>query len=473
MHQPCICNRHLLSSKKKYKEKNEIHQLLQRQQLPQQETMNLGELLDKLTTMATSVAPLERCSYVSSTSGGDAAAINDSKMKIENFRTVSRMSMHILEIGFGAGHSASVFLAANPFATVTCVDNCSKAYTRPNFEYLKSIFGERLNLLECESRELSEKLDRSFLKKFDCIHIDGSTDQQGHVYDTMVTLRYANDSCHYIFNETEDMVVNSWIRILLNTNVFRMSRLPIYQTNVSKQDILEFKRPRYAICTVAKGDEYCEKVRNCIISKYVYADYYGYRLITDDYTDIGDLGIGWHKNFQMRKYLKDYDYLFWIDADAMIMNYTVSLDLLFLMLPSQYNILVSNDPNGLNSGVMLLKNCEEVNLMLSNIPRMDRKYLYTGIYEQLPMMVLKEINFFPNMFYTIHQNVWNSYDPQIWTKTIPTFDGFRTGDFIVHFAGYNTWPDQEERNLQKADREFGEKRGFHPLPYDRFISVFK
>lgn len=433
--------------------------------------MNLGELLEKLTTMTKEISPsVEKLNYI--TTGGEGV-VNDSNAKVENYRTMSRMSMHILEVGFGVGHSAAVFLASNPFVTVTCVDKCEEPYVRPNFEYLKTIFGDRLTLLECNSRDLPAKLDRSFFRKFDCIHLDGDMSNHGYVYDTIATLRYAKDQCHFIFNDAQEMVVNSWIRILLNTNVFKLSKLPIYQTNASKHDIIEFHRPRYAICTIAKGAEYCEKVQNCIISKYVYADYYNYTLICDDYADIGDLGIGWHKNFQMKKYIKDYDYLFWIDADAMIMNYNVCLDIMFLLLPSQYNILASNDPNGLNSGVMLLKNCAEVNMMLDNIPKMDKKFLYSGIYEQLPMMVLKEINFFPTMFYTVHQNVWNSYDNQIWRQTIPTFDGYQEGDFIVHFAGYNTWPNQKERNLQKADREFGAKKGFFPIPYERYLSVFK
>lgn len=56
------------------------------------------------------------------------------------------MHNRIMEIGFNSGFSALLMLAANPHLTLDCIDICAHQYTRPCFEYLKSVYGDRINL---------------------------------------------------------------------------------------------------------------------------------------------------------------------------------------------------------------------------------------------------------------------------------------------------------------------------------------
>jgi len=60
----------------------------------------------------------------------------------------------ILEIGFNAGHSALLLLTVNEELIYTGVDICVNPYVMACYDYLKSQFGTRLNLMCGDSRKL-------------------------------------------------------------------------------------------------------------------------------------------------------------------------------------------------------------------------------------------------------------------------------------------------------------------------------
>lgn len=429
----------------------------------------LIKLLDELTTMNEKTGEIME---------GNCYTVHVTKeknehlsSKRENLKKFAKNCSDVLEIGFNAGHSAAIFLHSNPYMTLTCVDIGFHKYTEVCYLHLKEIYGDRIQLIICDSKNMTHHLDERYYRKFDGVHVDGYHFNFHFVNDTMSVLKYLRDNALFIMDDVQDVSIQSWVNIMQNTYLFTKPKIEFMETEIYKHTILSFKRPSYAICTIAKGKEYCEKIVNCIKSKYEYARHYNYTLLTEDDFQIGDLHVAWSKIYLLKKYLKDYDYLFWIDADAMIMNMNVCLDNFFLCLPKQYNGLISVDVNGINSGVMLLKNCPEMNMMLENLPKMDKSLLYTGIYEQRPLMELLKLNVYPNLFYIVHQNIWNSYDPIVWCLDIPEFDGYREGDFIVHFAGYNTLK-TNGRDLKLSDTEYGDKRGYFDLPFERFINSF-
>lgn len=87
-----------------------------------------------------------------------------------NLVQAARSARHVLEIGFNAGHSAALMLLANPSLKLRAFDTCGLEYTRPCFEYLQSIFGPRLTLVEGAS-ESSVPADRR--ADYDLVHVDG------------------------------------------------------------------------------------------------------------------------------------------------------------------------------------------------------------------------------------------------------------------------------------------------------------
>lgn len=386
-------------------------------------------------------------------------------------QTCFKHSTTVLLMGFGNGYLAVLGLHTNPYLKVVCIDDGKQACVGPCYQYLQSIYGPRLQLHIGESEHFTMAFNQlSLYRTFDCVLINDciEQDEQRCIKHTISCLKYMKNHAKLIFTQfSTDLTVSLWTNVLSNTHVFKPSALNARYVNTSIL-VLDFCRPSYAICTLAKGDAYRCKVQNCLESKYEYCQQYGYELITDDEFEIGKLGFGWYKIFQLKKYLDQYDFLFWFDADAQITNYNVCLDIMFLFLPKQYGGLISNDPNGINTGIMLIQNNNVNKLWLNNCDKMKDELLYTGIYEQLPLMHLLNYNVFPNMFYIVNQNLWNAYDTEIWRKDIPTFDGHQDGDFMIHFAGYR---DTADRNLADGDQLYKSKRGYFQLPFKRYMQI--
>jgi hypothetical protein len=99
-------------------------------------------------------------------------------------RTFGLMSLtfnNVVEIGFNAGHSALILLTGNPNLKLTCIDICQHKYTLPCYEYLKSVFGNRINLINSNSALAFPMLARQQIDH-DLFIIDG-----GHSADIAET----------------------------------------------------------------------------------------------------------------------------------------------------------------------------------------------------------------------------------------------------------------------------------------------
>ena len=80
----------------------------------------------------------------------------------------------LLEVGFNAGHSALLALTNNPDLIYVGVDIAYHSYTVPCYQYLKSVFGDRIQLHVGDSRKAVPAV-ADFLR-FDLFHIDGGHD---------------------------------------------------------------------------------------------------------------------------------------------------------------------------------------------------------------------------------------------------------------------------------------------------------
>ncbi len=96
--------------------------------------------------------------------------------KRRNFALYVSLGTKLLEIGFNAGHSCLLALTVNPKLRYVGVDLGAHPYTRPCFEYLRSVFGDRVELLLSDSRDAVPHLGLD--GDFDLYHIDG-----GHGFD--------------------------------------------------------------------------------------------------------------------------------------------------------------------------------------------------------------------------------------------------------------------------------------------------
>jgi predicted O-methyltransferase YrrM len=98
--------------------------------------------------------------------------------KVYNLHTLAA-SAHIenvLEIGFNAGFSSLLMLLANPRLRVTAVDIAEHTYTRPCYEVLRQMFGDRIKLVVGDSTKVLPQIRSDAATagpEYDLIHIDG------------------------------------------------------------------------------------------------------------------------------------------------------------------------------------------------------------------------------------------------------------------------------------------------------------
>ena len=77
---------------------------------------------------------------------------------------------------------------------------------------------------------------------------------------------------------------------------------------------------KIAICTLSIGEKYKQYTRYTTQNKKIYCEKHGYTFIEDDDVYNKDKPIPWSKLLLIQKYLSDFDYIAWIDADIYIMN---------------------------------------------------------------------------------------------------------------------------------------------------------
>lgn len=151
-----------------------------------------------------------------------------------------------------------------------------------------------------------------------------------------------------------------------------------------------------------------------------------------DYFDgtekISDRPPSWNKIPMLRHILPEYDWVMWLDSDAMVMNLNVEAE---RIAAGDAALLLTRDPVELNCGVMLARNCPEAERLLSAI--WDREeFINNGWWEQAALIDLyKSEQWVRDVVGTIDQRAMNSY-----------MENFEPGDFILHLAGKTT----EERN---------------------------
>jgi hypothetical protein len=95
-----------------------------------------------------------------------------SYIKATELSEFSKNKTDLLEVGFNSGFSALVFLMSSDILKVTSVDLCGYQYTMPCYEYLKTCFGDRIDLIKGQSEEVLPNLLVTN-NNFDSYFIDG------------------------------------------------------------------------------------------------------------------------------------------------------------------------------------------------------------------------------------------------------------------------------------------------------------
>jgi hypothetical protein len=114
-------------------------------------------------------------------------------------------SDHIVEVGFGAGHSTLFFLLANPTIKVTVFDTCQFSYTKPCYNYIKETFGDRVNLIEGDSKDTFTKwVEERQPTDVTLVHLDECHDISIVSQNLETALAILPNGGHIIRNDTDN-----------------------------------------------------------------------------------------------------------------------------------------------------------------------------------------------------------------------------------------------------------------------------
>ena len=125
-----------------------------------------------------------------------------------NYAVFCSSGSTLLEIGFNAGHSALLALTINPDLIYVGVDICHHPYTRPCFEYLKGLFGDRVRLHAGDSRDVLPVL-RDERRIYDIIHVDGGHNFYIAHADLRNVIDLAAGGATLLFDDVNDHLISA------------------------------------------------------------------------------------------------------------------------------------------------------------------------------------------------------------------------------------------------------------------------
>jgi hypothetical protein len=197
-----------------------------------------------------------------------------------------------------------------------------------------------------------------------------------------------------------------------------------------------FLGAKIAVVTLVVGDSYKKTMEIPLKNKVLYCEKFHYDLFVGDKRTHDREFFQWEKIKILSKIMEDtsYDWVFWTDADAMFMNFSIALE---QFIDDDALLIISNDYNGLNNGHFLIKNCPESRAFMKNVwNRVD--CIRGGNEEQVAME--KEI--FENPLFSkktkfIPQRMFNSFIKESFHHFNVCYEKglYQPKDFIVHLAG--------------------------------------
>jgi hypothetical protein len=140
----------------------------------------------------------------------------------------------------------------------------------------------------------------------------------------------------------------------------------------------------------------------------------------------------WYKIHAIKKNLEEgYDYVIWIDADAVI--YNQNFDLLKL-LNSQKTVYIAKDLNNFNTGVLIFKK-NTISMQILDFIYSQTEYLHDVWWEQRAFIKTFDLNFLNIQEETeiVPQNILNSYDYYFYGYDHNHVGNFNSQSFIIHY----------------------------------------
>ncbi len=190
---------------------------------------------------------------------------------------------------------------------------------------------------------------------------------------------------------------------------------------------------KIAVVTLIFGANYKEAVRDGIENKRLYCQKYGYDFICGEENLDPSRPIAWSKILLIQKVMKNpsYEWIFWTDADSLIMNFNIRLESL---IDENFNFIISKDINNINSGEFFIKNTEWSDTFLTSVYSRTECIDHIWWENQAIILELEQKPEYASRTKIVPQKLFNSSAYEV-IRSFRSDALYRKGDFIVHFAG--------------------------------------
>lgn len=188
---------------------------------------------------------------------------------------------------------------------------------------------------------------------------------------------------------------------------------------------------KIGVCFMNIGAKYKDITYWSRQNKISYCKKHDYDFIEDETVYNPDKPIPWTKIPLILKYINDYDYIAWIDADILIMNLNTKIEHFINKYPT--DIICGSDWRMTNTGVMIIKS--------SDFSKNFIKAIETNVYDPKEDKNDRYLNWEQGSFINLcDKNFMNCMSENHICVTIPTemnsyWYNYFPGHFVLHFAG--------------------------------------
>lgn len=173
-----------------------------------------------------------------------------------------------------------------------------------------------------------------------------------------------------------------------------------------------------------------------IANKLRYARFRGYDLHIHGSTSLQNgLPPSWSKIKLIRRYLLDYDYVVWVDADVLFMNFTRRFEDILLLQPFA-EVLLASDSNGINCGVMIFRSTSRVMSLLDTVWHYEGDKHHIWQEQHALADILAKRPQFDTVVSQVPQRALNAYP----SYAHGDLEQWQDGDLLVHFVNCDSQP---------------------------------
>lgn len=319
------------------------------------------------------------------------------KYKQMNLFSLAQTCQDVIEIGCHDGVSTLVMLLANKTSKIALFDQETTPFTQAWVAYLQQCFPNRLFYMQGGFDWLLSGFHRvNPLVQFDLIHIHASCSPEELVANFADISGMVRNHGYFVLDGIHkperwslftDLIAKKrveWIYAVYPTVFYPhgMARwiqpsnqhevLPIPKADdwteenqeatllerIGKETCLVKRCRKIAILMLCVGEAYTRSVEDGTKTKLRYCATHHYDLIcvSDIFVD-QDHPVAWAKIQAIQNYLKDYDFLFMLDADTLIMNPSIRLESILEDYMGGHAMMATYDAyHNLNTGALWIRN---------------------------------------------------------------------------------------------------------------------